>query len=157
MSLILKIGPQISSLLMEMINQGFVDQEDFEKLGFSALSTSAESFMCGAVSAGITATCQAGLLGKAWMNVDPSLIGVLTTLTLNAFQNSFELVGGKITPMEYADRCARDVVVSSISFVSGQLVSAVLKNALGAASQAIIPIPVIGFMIGSFAGQCWER
>lgn len=153
MSLILKIGPQAVSLIFEMIKQGFIDKNDFKNLGFSALDTSAESFLRGGIAAGITASCKAGLLGKELMKVDPSIVGMLTAVTINAVKNAFDLRAGKITTIEYADQCARDIVVSSISFASGQLISKAFTSTFGVATQAIIPIPAIGFLIGSFVGS----
>ena len=54
-----------------------------KKIGITALSSSAEGFVRGSIAAAITTACKAGKLGIAMKSIDPSLIGVGTSLKLS--------------------------------------------------------------------------
>ena len=141
-SCILKIAPEIYKAIDMLIKDGEVSKEQFEKIGFAALSGGAQGFVRGSVSAAITISCKSGLLGASLKNVDPTIIGSLTVIVMNTISNSYKLATKKISKGEFAHDVAKDIFVSSCAI------------ALGGVAQGLTPeLPVIGYMLGSFIGS----
>ncbi len=141
-SCILKVAPEIYKAIDMLIKDGEVSKEQFEKIGFAALSGGAQGFVRGSVSAALTISCKSGLLGAALKNVDPTIIGSLTVIVMNTISNSYKLATKKITKAEFAHDVAKDIFVSSCALV------------LGGVAQGLTPeLPVIGYMLGSFIGS----
>ena len=76
-AMVLRTAPEIIGAIEYLIKNGEVDPEQLKKVGFSALTGSGEGFICGSVSAALTACCQSGLLGEALNSVDPTVIGMV--------------------------------------------------------------------------------
>lgn len=141
-SLVLKTAPEIYNTISYLIENGEVDAHQFKKMGFAALSGSAESFLRGSIAAAITTTCKAGLIGEAMKSVDPSIIGAVTVIAMNAAKNAFEVAAGHMDRKTLTDELIRDMFVSSCSLAAGGIV------------QSVLPVlPVVGFMLGSFIGS----
>ncbi|WKZ16297.1 MAG: hypothetical protein QY317_03120 [Candidatus Jettenia caeni] len=138
---VLKSAPHLWTTLKVFLDEGRVNKESLQKLGFSALKGSSEGALRGGISAALTASCKAGLLGEAFKNVDPTVIGAATVIALNTMRNSIALYQGKLSPEQFAETCVRDIFVISCGI-------------LGASTfQAIIPIPLLGALIGNFVGS----
>lgn len=140
-SLVLKIAPEIFKAIEHLVNEGQIDIDDFKKIGFAALSGSAEGFIRGSISATLTTCCKAGLLGVTLKSIDPSVIGAITVIAMNVLKNSVYVVAGKKSRQELTDELLRDMYVSACSLIAGGI------------SQSIIEVPIIGYMIGSFIGS----
>ena len=140
-SVVLKVAPEIYKAIDYLIKNGYVDKEQFKKIGFAALSGGAEGFVRGSVSAALTTCCKAGLLGTSLKSVDPTIIGTVTVLTMNVVKNAFEVAIGKKSKNELTGELVRDVYISACSLIGGGI------------TQAFIEIPVLGYMIGSFVGS----
>lgn len=93
------------------------------------------------MSAVITASCNAGLLGEALKSVDPTIVGTVTVLTMNVIKNAFQVALGKKTKTQLSGELVRDMYISACSLIGGEF------------SQAFIEVPVLGYMIGSFVGS----
>ena len=63
-SMILKVAPEIWNAVAYLIKNGYVDEKQFKKIGFAALTGAGEGFVRGTVSAAITASCLSGVFGK---------------------------------------------------------------------------------------------
>ena len=140
-SIVLKVAPEIYKAIDYLIKNGYVDKEQFKKIGFTALSGGAEGFVRGSVSAALTTCCKSGLLGTTLKSVDPTVIGTVTVLTMNVVKNAFEVAIGKKSKNELAGELVRDMYISACSLIGGGI------------TQAFIEIPVLGYMIGSFIGS----
>lgn len=140
-SLVLKIAPEIFKAIEYLVEDGQVDVEDFKRIGFAALSGGAEGFVRGSVSAALTTCCKAGLFGSAMKSVDSTIIGALTVITMNVLKNSICVVSGKKSRRELTGELVRDMYVSAWSLIGGSI------------SQAMIDVPIFGYMIGSFLGS----
>ena len=141
-SCILKVAPEIYKAIDMLIKDGEVSKEQFEKIGFAALSGGAQGFVRGSISAALTVSCKSGLLGATLKSVDPTIIGSLTVIVMNTISNSYKLATKKITKAEFAHDVAKDIFVSSCALVLGGVV------------QGLTPeLPVIGYMLGSFIGS----
>lgn len=140
-SMVLAVGPEIYKAIDYLFKNGKLEEKQFQRIGFAALKGSAEGFVRGTVSAAITIACKSGMLGEAFKSVSPSIIGMATVLAINTMKNSFKVANGTMTRSELAQELIKELIISSSAL------------ALGTVAQALIEIPVVGFMIGSFVGS----
>lgn len=140
-SLVLKIAPEIYRAINILIEKGELDAEDFKRIGFAALTGSAEGFVRGSVAAGITTACKAGLWGEMLKEISPGVIGAVTTIAISSMKNSFKVANGTMTSIEFTEELIKEVFVSTSCLVMGHI------------GQALINIPVFGYMLGSFVGS----
>lgn len=140
-SLMLKVAPEIYRAISYLVKNGEINAEQFKKIGFAAISGSAEGFIRGSVSSALTTCCKIGLLGEFAKSVDPTIIGTVTVLTMNVVKNAFEVAAGKKTKSQLSGELVRDMYVSALSLACGGI------------TQAAIEIPVLGYLIGSFVGS----
>ena len=140
-SMVLKTAPEVYKAICFLIQNGYINAEQFKKIGFAAVSGSAEGFIRGTVSAALTSCCTSGLWGSALKSIDPSVIGAVSVITMNMIQNSMLVACKKMTREELFQNLARDIFVSGCSL------------SLGLVSQYLIKIPVLGYMLGSFVGS----
>lgn len=140
-SVVLKVAPEIIKAIDYLMKNGEINAEQFKKIGFAAVSGGAEGFIRGSVSAAITASCKAGLLGETLKSIDPMIVGTVTVLTMNVIRNAFQAAIGKKTRTQISGELVRDMYISACSLIGSGI------------SQAFIEVPVLGYMIGSFVGS----
>lgn len=138
---VLKSAPHLWTTIKIFLDEGRLNKESLQKLGSSILKGSSEGTLRGGISAALTASCKAGILGEAFKNVDPTVIGAATVVALNTMRNSIALYQGKLSPEQFAETCIRDIFVISC-------------GVFGASTfQTIIPIPLLGALVGNFIGS----
>lgn len=93
------------------------------------------------ISTSIAMTAKAGLLGEAMRSLDPTMIGTLTFIAFEGIKDYRKFSNGEITGEIYADR----MMAKSLSATAG-----VYGAAIG---QTIIPIPIVGALIGAAVGS----
>ena len=140
-SIVLKVAPEIYKAISYLIENRELDEHQFQKIGFAALQGGAEGFVRGSISAAITSACKAGLWGEALKSVDPSIIASVTVITMDTMKNAFSVAIGKMESRELASELIREMFISTCSLIGGGI------------SQALIDLPVVGFMLGSFIGS----
>lgn len=140
-SVVLKVAPEIIKAMDYLIKNGEINAVQFKKIGFAAVSGGAEGFIRGSVSAALTASCKAGLLGETLKSVDPTIVGTVTVLTINVIKNAFQVAVGNKSTSQLTSELVRDMYISTCSLIGGGI------------SQAFIEVPVLGYMIGSFVGS----
>lgn len=145
-SVVLKVAPEICSIICTLIKAGKINKEQFKRFGFAAVSGSAEGFIRGSVAGAVAVACKAGKLGTALKEMDPSIIGAITAISMNIIKNSCLLAIGKISKHEFADKCCQDLMVTVCSIGLGAAASAAAALFSPAAA-------VFGYMIGSFVGS----
>jgi hypothetical protein len=141
-SIVLKVAPEIIKAIQYLIKNGELDEKQFQKIGFAAFTGASEGFIRGSVSAAITTACKAGLWGEAMKSVNPSVVGVITVITMDTMKNAFAVAAGRKTSREIADELVKEMFVSASSLLMGGLVQGVM-----------IEMPLLGFMLGSFVGS----
>lgn len=141
-SMVLKVAPEIIKAIEYLIKNGELDEKQFQKVGFAALTGASEGFVRGSVSAAITTACKAGLWGEAMKSVNPSVVGVITVITMDTMKNSFAVATGQKTRRALADELIKEMFVSASSLLMGGLVQGIM-----------VEMPVLGFMLGSFVGS----
>lgn len=140
-AMVLRMAPEIYKAIAHLIHEGKIDAESFRRIGFAAVSSGAEGFIRGSVSAAVTTACQAGLWGAAAKSVNPAVIAAVTVVVMDTMKNAFLVAVGRMERAEMIDALARNMYISTCSLLFGGL------------TQSIIHIPVLGFMIGSFVGS----
>ena len=140
-SVVLKVAPEIVKAIDYLIKNGYVDKEQFKKIGFSAITGGAEGFIRGSVSAALTTSCKAGLLGETLKGIEPTIIGAITVVTINVLKNACQVAIGKKTRSELTGELVKDMYLSTCSLIGGGI------------GQAFIEVPILGYMIGSFIGS----
>ena len=113
------LGPNIYAIIVKGIETGEIDKSDFKELGIDGLESGAEGFIEGSVSCAILTACQAGQFGPALTNASPDVVGALTVLAIDSVRYGYALSKGDITPMQFGDLMAEDVVVSSGALAAG--------------------------------------
>ena len=136
-SLILKTTPEIIKAIDQLINNGEVDEKQFETIGVSAISGSAEGFIRGSLSAGIMAC-----LKHEGINASPSVVGALTVIAFDTMKNAYAVTKGEKTRQELANDLFREIYVSGWALVGGGVMQHLLPE-----------LPVLGYMLGSFLGS----
>lgn len=141
-TLVLQIGPEIYKAIDYLVKNGEIDIEHLKRTGLKALSSSAEGFIRGSVSASLTIACQCGKLGAQLTNISPGMIGTFTAIAMDTMKNSFDVACGKMKPHEMATYLTKEVIVSAASIAGGTI------------AQTLAPeLPVLGYMLGSFVGS----
>lgn len=152
-TMVLKTAPQIYKCIEELISSGKINEEQFRKLGFAALSGSSEGFIRGFVSASLVTSCKSGVFGKALKTVSPSNIAVLTVIFFSTMKDSFMVAKGVMTKFELVNNLSRNIFVSSCALGFGVL-SQILLPAL---PGAYLLGNFVGTFIGSFAYIAWDK
>ena len=140
-SLALKVGPEIYKSIEELIQNGELDEDDFKNIGFAALSGSAEGFIKGSVASALTTCCKTGILGESLKQIDPGIISAVTVITMNTIKDAAKVAKGDISRTELANNLVKNVFLTSSAMTAGITM------------QALVPVPVLGYMIGSFVGS----
>lgn len=146
-SVVLKVAPEVCGIICKLIKDREVDAEQFKRLGFAAVSGSAEGFVRGTVAAAVTTACKAGLMGETFKKLNPSIMGAITAIAMNTIQNACLLAIGKISKHDFASKCAEDLVITACSVGVG-MAGAAVATAMFTPAAA-----VLGYMIGSFVGS----
>lgn len=137
-SLVLRIAPEIYQAFSLLIKNEKIDPEQLKKIGFSAISGSAEGFIRGSIAAAITISCKSGLMGVTMKALDPTFIGAATVIAMNTVKNSFAVAMGAMEIGALTETLLKEMFISGCSLASGFLMQG---------------IPVVGFMLGSFIGS----
>ena len=80
-------------------------------------------------------------MGEVLKSVDPTIIGAVTVLTMNVLKNAGEVALGRKSRSELTGELVKDMYISACSLIAGGL------------GQAMIEVPVVGYMLGSFLGS----
>lgn len=136
----LSAGPDIYQIFVDAAKTGDIDQEQLKKLGVDALLNGSEGFVEGSVSDAILIAAQSGKLGAGMTDLSPNTVGTVTVLAIDAARYGYQLSQGEITPVEYSDCMAEDIVV------------AIISQASGTALQALLPMIPFAYLAGSMAG-----
>ena len=140
-SMVLRVAPEVLNAIAYLIKNGEIEEGQFKKIGFAAITGAGEGFVRGTVSAAITASCKAGLCGSAMKSIDPSIVGAVTVLVMNSMKNSYQVTTGNMSRAEMINELIKEMFVTTCAL------------SMGSVSQSLIEIPVLGYMIGSFVGS----
>jgi hypothetical protein len=140
-TLVLKTAPEIYKCLDDLISCGEVDEEQLKAVGFAALDGSTEGFIRGFVSATVTTSCSAGLLGETLKSVSPEVVGAMTVIMMNTLKDSFLVAKGSISKNEFTYNLQRNMFVTACGIGGGALV------------QTCMPMIPFAYLLGNFVGS----
>ena len=152
-SMVLKVVPEIWNAIAYLIKNGYVDEKQFKKIGFAALTGAGEGFVRGTVSAAITASCLSGVLGKTLKKVNPSVVGVVTVLVMNSMKSSYKVFTGEMNRSEMVNELIKEMFITTCAFSMGLLGNAYIKIPLPNFLSKLNKVVPLGYMIGSFVGS----
>lgn len=140
-SMAIKLGPELYKTIEYIIKEGNISKEQLKESGLQILDSGKEGFIRGSVAAAVTMACKCGYLGENFINVDPSIISVVSMISINIIKGTYEIAIGKSNGRKLLNQTIQDTFVATCSLISGHI------------SQAIIPVPVFGYLLGSFVGS----
>lgn len=161
-SMALKLGPEIYKAIDYLIKNGEIEEKQFQKIGFAAVSGTSEGFIRGTVAAAISTCCKAGVFGEAMKQASPEIIGTVVALTMNTLKNAFQVARGTKTRTELTAELIQDMFVSTGALVGGFLgkaggavVGGVAGTYLGGSAgvAAAKALSAAGSLLGSFVGS----
>lgn len=140
LSAAISAAPLIFDILKDYIENEPIHVNVLTNRVSSILLSSAGAGLRGGIAATLTASCKTGLLGTSLKNISPTVIGMATTMTINAIDYSFKLQRGKITQHQFTNYCIKDSFILSSAMVGASI------------GQLIIPIPLLGALVGNLVG-----
>lgn len=145
LSAALQAAPHLITIARKALETGEIEASDFSPLARELPTKLLRSGIAGGLSATLVGAARTGALGPGVQSIDPTLVAAGVTLAISSFETSFLAARGQITWPVAAARISQDGLV---------LASAMGGAALG---QALIPIPMLGAMIGNVAGAVVAR
>lgn len=145
LSAALQAAPHLIAIGRKALETGEIEVSDFSPLARELPTTLLRSGIAGGLSATLVGAARMGALGTGLQSIDPTFVAAGVTLAISSFETSFLAVRGEISWPVAAARISQDGLV---------LASAMGGAALG---QALIPIPMLGAMIGNVAGAVVAR
>ena len=152
-SMVLQVAPEIWNAIAYLIKNGYVDEKQFKKIGFAALTGAGEGFVRGTVSAAITTSCLSGVFGKNLKKVNPSVVGVVTVLVMNSMKSSYKVFTGEMNRSEMVNELIKEMFITTCAFSMGLLGNTYIKIPLPNFLSKLNKVVSLGYMIGSFVGS----
>lgn len=145
-SALLKMAPQLVTIIKNMIQEGLLDFNDLMDAGKAGLSGAKSGFFNGFLCAAITSASQLGYMGNAMKNAVNSAsfapcLGVAVVLLYQAMSDGIKCAKGELSSAQYAYNIERSLYVGVGGLVGGL------------ALQSLIPIPVVSYAVGSMIGS----
>lgn len=141
----LQSAPYVIAIAKKAWDTGEVTAADFVPLGQAVPTTLLRSGVAGGLAAAIVGSARAGFLGTGLQQIDPTLVAAGVTLAISAFETSIKAARGDMTWSTAAQIISEDAIV--------------LATAMGGAAlgQALIPVPMLGAIIGNIVGAAVAR
>ena len=151
---ILTTGPDLYSILKEAAETGNLDEDALKEAGVEGAIAGSEGFVEGSVCRVVTTLCQAGTLGTALKDANPSVVATLTVLVIEAAIHGYELSQGEITAEEYGNMMVDRLMVGMLALPTSALFLSVLpatKIAMMAGCMAGGMLACVGYMVAKEA------
>jgi len=145
LSAVLQTAPHLVAIARKAWETGEISGRDFLPLAKQLPVTLLRSGVAGGLSAAVVATARAGMLGSALQQVDPTFVAAGVTLAMNALETSVQAALGRISWKMASVRIAEDSLVLAASMAGA------------VAGQALIPIPMLGALVGNVVGAAMAR
>lgn len=148
-SMAMQITPEIIKAIDYLVKNGELDLKQVQKVGTKAISSGAEGFLRGSIACTLQILCEQGVLGEAFVNASPTIVGAVVAIVLQTAKNSILVAAGKMSARQMGSSFVESVIVSA-GFIVGLKVGQQIGGAIG---QAIgVAIPGLGYAIGSLIG-----
>lgn len=152
--LVLNVAPKIIDVLSTLIQNGEIDVETLRSDGIDAVTSTAKSYIEGALTSGVYLCCKLEKFGETFKNVDANVVGSVVVLTMSLILDSIKLALGDITKIEFVKNATRNSLVLGLSLAGGAIATALFPELTFIAS-------LLGSLIGSAVGvliyKCLDR
>lgn len=136
-----KAAPVIASAVKEAALEGGVDIEQLIDGSIETAQAGTGAFLAGTITAALTEAAGSGLLGEALQDVSPGAIAMAAVLAMESLKEGFRLAKGEIGGAQFAEAIFQKTYYALIALGGGTL------------GQSMLPIPVLGYLLGSLAGS----
>ena len=137
----IKAAPAIASAVKEAALEGGVNIEQLIDGSIETAQAGAGAFLTGAITAVLTEAAGSGLLGEVLQDVSSGAIAMAAVLAMESLKEGFKLAKGEIGGVQFAEVMLRKTYYALIALGGGTL------------GQSALPIPVLGYLLGSLAGS----
>lgn len=141
----LQAAPYLVTIAKKGIESGELSARDFAPLGRAMPKAMLRSGLAGGITAAFVGAAKQELLGATLKSVDPTFISAAVVLSICTIENSFKVATGEMSAIEASVRTAEDAF--SLAVAMG----------FGAIGSALIPVPVLGTLVGSIVGALVAR
>ena len=145
-SALLKAIPHIISTIKKMIEDGYIQENDLEKISKGAMIGAEEGFIQGLLCAAITCISEVGYLGTILQDASHSesfAPGLAATVVLvkQAISDSIQMAKNKISVQEFCYNMEKAAFITVCGY------------GFGITLQSLVHIPVVAYTIGSMVGS----
>ena len=145
-SAIIKAIPHIISAIKKMVEDGYIEESDLEKIGKGAMIGAEEGFIQGLLCAAITSISEVGYLGTILQDASHSesfAPGLAATVVLvkQAISDSIQMAKNKISVQEFCYNMEKAAFITVCGY------------GFGITLQSLVHIPVVAYTIGSMVGS----
>ena len=141
----MQLAPLVVAAISQSLRDGHLDFDDLGRMVRGIPAVALRSGIAGGISAALVTASRSGMLGEAATSVAPEAISATVVLSISCLQTACQAASGEITWAQANVAMASNALVLAGSMAGGML------------GQAIIPIPVLGSMIGSLVGATLAR
>lgn len=145
LSAALQLAPVVAAAVQQALVDGELDLDALATLAHAVPGAALRSGVSGSLTAALVTATQSGMLGPALTALPPGAIAAVVVLSINCLQVSYRAATGEIPWDQATSIMAKDGLV---------LAGAMLGGALG---QLVIPVPVLGALIGNLVGATLAR
>lgn len=140
-----QLAPEIYKAVDFLIKHGEIDIQQIKRIGISGISANAEGFLHGSISSSVLIMCEQGMLGEAFKDINPTVLGALVAVVMQTVKNSI-LVSAKKMSAQQMGAAFVDTIVISGGYLIGSHIGGIIGQTLG------FELPVIGYLLGSLIG-----
>jgi len=140
-----QLAPEIYKSIDYLIKNKEINIDQLKHTGKIAISASVDGFLRGFVSYELYIMCRRGMLGKHLETIDPTLLGAVVTIVLQAIKDSILVAAGKMTKHEMADAFADYAFVTGGYLIGTKLGGTIVQTLTW-------QFPVLGYLLGSLIG-----
>jgi len=145
MSAALQSAPYVLSIAKKAWETGEISGKDFVPMGQAIPKTLLTSRLTAGMTSAIVTSARTGSLGVVLQRIDPTFVAAGVTLGISAMSTSINAIQGDISWPHAAKAVCED--------------SLILASAMGGAAlgQVLIPVPMLGALIGNLVGGAMGR
>ncbi len=136
----MQMAPQLLDIIGDGIKGEGVDPQKLKEMLKTGGKGAAKGAIRGGVSAFLTIACKSGKFGAGAQQVSSQAIGMGTALAMTVVEDALLLSNDEISSEEFTYRCGRNLSSTYGAYIGAGI------------GQSLIPIPILGAMIGQTVG-----
>lgn len=140
-----QLAPEIYKAIDFLIKHGEIDIQQVQRIGTKGISAGAEGFLRGSISSSLLIMCEKGVLGEAFKDINPTVLGMVVALVMQTAKNSILVAAGRMSTQQMGAAFVDTVVISG-GYLFGAHIGGIIGQALG------FELPVVGYLLGSLIG-----